>query len=134
MSEVRGAQMPASLHPGLRTSHFARMDPIAAFQTLDLRVGRVLSAELNPRARKPSYVLKVDFGPDLGVKTSSAQLTTHYRPEDLVDRLVIGAVNLGPRNVAGVVSEVLILGLPDPDGAVVLLRPERDVPLGGRVF
>lgn len=110
------------------------MDPIAAFQTLDLRVGRVLSAELNPRARKPSYVLKVDFGPDLGVKTSSAQLTTHYRPEDLVDRLVIGAVNLGPRNVAGVVSEVLILGLPDPDGAVVLLRPERDVPLGGRVF
>lgn len=110
------------------------MDPIAAFQTLDLRVGRVLSAELNPKARKPSYVLKVDFGAELGIKTSSAQVTVHYRPEELVGRLVVGAVNLGSRNIAGVVSEVLVLGLPDPEGAVVLLRPEREVPLGGRVY
>lgn len=110
------------------------MDPIAAFQTLDLRVGRVLSAELNPKARRPSYVLKVDFGPELGIKTSSAQVTVHYRPEELVGRLVVGAVNLGSRNIAGVLSEVLVLGLPDPQGAVVLLQPEREVPLGGRVY
>jgi len=110
------------------------MDPITAFETLDLRVGRVLSAELNPKARKPSYVLRVDFGPELGTKTSSAQVTVHYRPEELVGRLVVGAVNLGTRNIAGVVSEVLVLGLPDPDGAVVLLQPEREVPLGGRVY
>ena len=110
------------------------MDPVTAFQTLDLRVGRVLSAELNPKARKPSYVLRVDFGPELGTKTSSAQFTVHYRPEELIGRLVVGAVNLGARNIAGVMSEVLILGLPDPEGAVVLLQPEREVPPGGRVY
>lgn len=110
------------------------MDPIQAFAALDLRVGRILSAEFHPRARKPSYVLKVDLGPELGIKTSSAQLTVHYRPEDLVGRLVVGAVNLGTRNIAGVLSEVLILGLPDPQGTVVLLQPEREVPLGGRVY
>jgi tRNA-binding protein len=110
------------------------MDPLTAFQTLDLRVGRVLSAELNPKARKPSYILQVDFGPELGIKTSSPQVTVHYRPEELVGRQVVGAVNLGSRNIAGVTSEVLILGLPDPAGAVVLLQPEREVPLGGRVY
>ena len=110
------------------------MDPLTAFETLDLRVGRVLSAELNPKARKPSYILRVDFGPELGTRTSSAQVTVHYRPEELIGRLVVGAVNLGARNIAGVVSEVLVLGLPDPGGAVVLLQPEREVPLGGRVY
>jgi tRNA-binding protein len=110
------------------------MDPIAAFETLDLRVGRILEAALNPKARKPSYVLRVDFGGELGTRTSSAQLTVHYRPEELVGRLVVAAVNLGSRNIAGVTSEVLVLGLPDPDGAVVLLQPEREVPLGGRVY
>lgn len=110
------------------------MDPLSAFSTLDLRVGRVLSAKPNAKARKPSYVLHVDFGPELGVKTSSAQLTVHYRHEELVGRLVVGVMNLGTRNIAGVVSEVLILGLPDPEGAVILLQPERDVPPGGRVF
>lgn len=110
------------------------MDPTTAFQTLDLRVGRILEAAPNPKARKPSYVLKVDFGPELGVKTSSAQLTALYTPEGLVGRQVVAAVNLGTRNIAGVVSEVLVLGLPDPDGAVVLLQPEREVPLGGRVY
>ena len=109
------------------------MNPVEAFQTLDIRVGRIIEAAPNAKARKPSYVLKVDFGP-LGVKTSSAQLTVHYQPEQLVGQLVIGAVNLGSRNIAGVVSEVLVLGLPDPDGAVVLLQPEREVPLGGRMF
>lgn len=110
------------------------MDPITAFQTLDLRVGRIVEAAPNPKARKPSYVLRVDFGPELGVKTSSAQLTALYRPEELVGRQVVAAVNLGSRNIAGVVSEVLVLGLPDPKGAVVLLQPEREVPLGGRVY
>lgn len=110
------------------------MDPIQAFTTLDLRVGRVLEASVNAKARKPSYVVRVDFGPELGIKTSSAQLTVHYTPEELVGRLVVAAVNLGSRNIAGVLSEVLILGLPDPEGAVVLLQPEREVPLGGRVY
>jgi len=110
------------------------MDPITAFQTLDLRVGRVLEASVNAKARKPSYVLKLDFGAELGIKTSSAQLTVHYRPEELVGRQVVAAVNLGSRNIAGVLSEVLVLGLPDPEGSVILLTPEREVPLGGRVF
>lgn len=110
------------------------MDPLTAFATLDLRVGRVLEASVNAKARKPSYVLKIDFGGELGVRTSSAQLTVHYRAEELVGRLVVAAVNLGSRNIAGVLSEVLVLGLPDPDGAVVLLRPDQEVPLGGRVF
>lgn len=109
------------------------MNPLDAFAILDLRVGRVRRAEPNERARKPAYKLWIDFGP-LGEKTSSAQLTTLYRPEDLVDRLVIAAVNLGTRNIAGFVSEVLVLGVPDPDGQVVLLAVERDVPLGGRVY
>lgn len=110
------------------------MDPIQAFEMLDLRVGRILTATLNPKARKPSYALRIDFGAELGTKTSSAQLTALYAPDALVGQQVVAAVNLGARNIAGVVSEVLVLGLPDPDGAVVLLRPEREVPLGGRVY
>jgi tRNA-binding protein len=117
-----------------RTTNETTMDPITAFETLDLRVGRVLEASVNAKARKPSYVLKVDFGAELGIKTSSAQLTVHYRPEELVGRQVVAAVNLGSRNIAGVLSEVLVLGLPDPEGSVILLTPEREVPLGGRVF
>jgi tRNA-binding protein len=109
------------------------MDPVAAFETLDLRVGRVTRAEPNERARKPSFKLWIDFG-DLGEKTSSAQLRSLYRSEDLVGRLVVAAVNLGSRNIAGFVSEVLVLGLPSERGEVVLLTPERDVPLGGRVY
>lgn len=109
------------------------MNPIEAFETLDLRVGRVLRAEPNERARKPSYKLWIDFGP-LGEKTSSAQLRAIYAAEELVGRLVIGAVNLGTRNIAGFTSEVLVLGLPDEGGNVVLLAVEREVPLGGRVY
>lgn len=93
----------------------------------------MIRAELNAQARKPSYKLWIDFGP-LGEKTSSAQLTAHYRPEQLVDRLVVAVVNLGVRNVAGFTSEVLVLGVPDVSGATVLLAVERDVPLGGRVY
>jgi tRNA-binding protein len=108
-------------------------DPVAAFETLDLRVGRVLRVEPNDKARKPAYKLWIDFGP-LGEKRSSAQLVDLYRPEELAGRLVVAAVNLGSRMIAGFTSEVLVLGLPDEAGRVVLLAVERDVPLGGRVY
>jgi tRNA-binding protein len=104
-----------------------------AFATLDIRVGRITAAEPLAGARKPAYKLAVDLGP-LGLRNSSAQLTDLYRPEDLVGRLVLCAVNLGVRRIAGFASEVLVLGLPDEAGRVVLLAVERDVPLGGRVF
>jgi tRNA-binding protein len=107
--------------------------PLEAFEVLDLRVGRVLRAEPNEKARKPSYKLWIDFGP-LGERQSSAQLVDLYRPEELVGRLVVAAVNLGTRNIAGFVSEALVLGLPDDAGRVTLLAVEREVPLGGRVF
>jgi tRNA-binding protein len=109
------------------------MNPLEALETLDLRVGRIVRAEPNERARKPSYKLWIDFGP-LGEKRSSAQLRALYREEALVGRLVVAAVNLGPRNIAGFTSEVLVLGLPDESGEVVLLAVEREVPLGGRVY
>jgi tRNA-binding protein len=109
------------------------MTPLDAFQLLDLRVGQITRAEVNPHARKPAYKLWVDFGP-LGVKQSSAQLTGLYRSTELVGRQVIAAVNLGTRSIAGVQSEVLVLGLPDEEGRVVLLSVERSVPLGGRVY
>ncbi len=107
--------------------------PAEAFAILDLRVGRVLRAEPNQEARKPSHKLWIDFGP-LGVKQSSAQLVALYPAEELVGRLVVAAVNLGTRNVAGFTSEVLVLGLPDAEGGVVLVAVEREVPLGGRVY
>lgn len=109
------------------------MTPIEAFDVLDLRVGRIVRAEPNEGARKPAYRLWIDFGP-LGEKTSSAQLTDLYSPNDLAGRLVIAAVNLGVRKINGFPSDVLVLGLPDAEGRVVLLAPERDVPLGGRVY
>ena len=109
------------------------MDGVAAFETLDLRVGRITRAEPNERARKPAYRLWIDFGP-LGERRSSAQLVAIYSAGDLVGRQVIAAMNLGTRNIAGFTSEVLVLGLPDEEGNVVLLAPERPVPLGGRVY
>ena len=109
------------------------LNPVDAFGALDLRVGRVVRAEPHERARKPAYRLWLDFGP-LGERTSSAQLTALYRPEDLVGRLVLAAVNLGTRNIAGFASEVLVLGVPDDAGRVVLLAVERDVQPGVRVY
>ena len=109
------------------------MNPLEALETLDLRIGRILRAELNARARKPSYKLWIDFGP-LGEKPSSAQLTARYRADQLIGRLVIAAVNLGARNIAGFPSEVLVLGVPDGSGETVLLAVEQEVPLGGRVY
>ena len=96
-------------------------------------MGRILRAEPNERAHKPSYKLWIDFGP-LGEKTSNAQLRTLYEERDLVGRLIIAAVNLGSRNIAGFVSQVLVLGVPSAEGDVVLLGVDREVPLGGRVY
>ena len=109
------------------------MDPGDAFAVLDLRVGRIMRAERAEGARKPAIRLWIDFGP-LGLRTSSAQLTVHYAPESLVGRQVVAAVNLGSRRIAGFESQVLVLGLPDANGAVVLIQPEQQVPEGGRVF
>jgi tRNA-binding protein len=104
------------------------------FQRVDIRVGKVLAAEPLVGARKPAYKLRIDFGGAIGVRESSAQLTVHYTPADLVGRLVLAVVNFPPRRIAGFKSEVLTLGVPDANGAVVLLAPERDVPLGGQMF
>ena len=106
---------------------------LADFARVDMRVGRVLEAESLPQARKPAYKLRIDFGP-LGIRRSSAQLTAHYQPEDLRGRLVIAVTNFPPRQIGPVRSEVLVLGVPDADGGVVLLAPTHEVPLGGRVF
>ena len=104
------------------------------FQRVDVRVGRILSAEPLPGARKPAYKLRVDFGPQIGVKQSSAQVTVHYTAAELPGRLVLAVVNFPPRRIAGFKSEVLTLGVPDAQGNVVLVVPERDVPLGGKLF
>jgi tRNA-binding protein len=109
------------------------VDPGAAFRALDVRVGRIVRAEPHSAARVPACMLWLDFGP-LGERTSSAQLTALYRPEDLVGRLVLAAVNLGTKRIAGFASEVLVLGVPDAEGRVVLLQPDREVPLGGRMY
>lgn len=104
------------------------------FQRVDIRVGRIVRAEPYPEARKPAIKLWVDFGPEIGEKRSSAQLTRHYTPEGLLGRMVMGVVNFPPRQIGKVMSEVLVLGVPDAEGEVVLLAPDQDVPLGGRMF
>jgi tRNA-binding protein len=104
------------------------------FLRVDVRVGRVVDVQPFPQARKPAYQLRIDFGPELGERRSSAQLTELYQPEDLVGRHVLGVVNFPPRQIANFFSEVLVLGVPDAEGNVVLVQPDRDVPLGGRLF
>ena len=104
------------------------------FAAVDIRVGMVVRAEPFPEARKPAFKLWVDFGDDLGVKRSSAQITKHYTVEGLVGRQVVAVVNFPPRQIGPVMSEVLVLGVPDADGDVVLLGPGHEVPLGGRMF
>ena len=104
------------------------------FQKVDIRVGRVVRAEPYPEARKPAIKLWVDFGGEIGEKRSSAQITRHYSPEGLVGRQVLAVVNFPPRQIGKVMSEVLVLGVPDADGEVVLIGPGQDVPLGGRLF
>ena len=104
------------------------------FLAVDVRVGRVVAAEPFPEARKPAYKLTIDFGPAVGTKRSSAQLTERYTPEMLVGRLVAAVVNFPPRQIGPFRSEVLTLGFPDADGAVVLVAPDGNVPVGGRLF
>jgi tRNA-binding protein len=104
------------------------------FEKVNIRVGRILEAEPFPEARKPATKLTVDFGPDIGTKRTSAQLTDHYEPADLPGRQVVAVVNFPPKRIAGFKSEVLVLGVPDERGAVVLLAPDQDVPLGGKMF
>lgn len=104
------------------------------FQKVDIRVGTVIRAEPYPEAHKPAIKVWVDFGSPLGVKKSSAQLTRHYTPEGLIGRQVIAVVNFPPRQIGTFMSEILVLGLPDPDNQVVLLGPDQPVPNGGRLY
>jgi tRNA-binding protein len=107
---------------------------IEDFQRVDIRVGRVLAAEPLKGARKPAYALRIDFGAEIGVRQSSAQITEHYQPDALIGRLILAVVNFPPRRIAGFRSEVLTLGVADDAGAVTLIAPDATVPLGARLF
>ncbi len=104
------------------------------FERVDIRVGTVVSATPNPAARKPAYFVSVDFGPAIGIKKTSAQLTAHYKPEDLVGRQVAAVVNFPPKQIGKFMSEILVLGFPDETGGVVLVSVDKKVPNGGKLF
>ena len=108
--------------------------PFEQFTAVELRVGTVMRAEEFPKARKPAYKLWVDFGPEFGVKQTSAQITVHYTPEALIGKQVVGCLNLGSRNIGGFMSEFLCTGFPDDAGAIVLISPDKPVPNGAKLF
>ena len=107
---------------------------MAAFERVDVRVGIVVEAQPFPEARKPAIKLLIDFGPEIGQRKSSAQIVRNHRPEDLIGRQVLAVVNFPPRQIGPFMSEVLTLGVPDADGQVMLIGPDRPVPAGGRLY
>jgi tRNA-binding protein len=110
------------------------MIDITDFERLDIRVGTITDAKPFPEARRPALLLWIDFGPEIGIKRSSAQITVHYKPDQLIGRQVCAVVNLPPRQIGPVQSEVLTLGMPDEDGEVVLIKPDFQIPDGGRLY
>ena len=134
-----GGRQPASCAlplgvPSRYASGMADQIGYPDFEKVDVRVGTIVDAQPFPEARKPSIRLWVDFGGSIGVKKSAAQITVHYAPDRLLGRQVLAVVNFPPRQIGPVLSEVLVLGVPDENGAVVLLKPDLAVPLGGRMF
>lgn len=104
------------------------------FKKVDIRVGKIINVEDFAEARKSAYKLQVDFGPEIGIKKSSAQITKHYKKEEIVGKQIIGVVNFPPKQIGTYISEVLILGLPDENDDVVLVMPTKNIPLGGKLF
>ena len=111
------------------------MATIDDFQKLDIRVGKIMEVNDFPEAKKPAYKLRIDFGPEVGIKNSSVQIVALYKKEDLLGKLVMGVVNFPPRKIGPFESEVLTLGVPDNEGRVILMTPDKDTPVvGGRLF